>query len=719
MISKYIVAAALFVAVHPAAAQVRQAGNVTPGHAAMWTTTGVIQDGGTPAKGNLTGVGVTASGPGICQNSGPVTGAYNQFCLGVTQNGGANISLYNYAGATGGFTFTLNGVTQGMGTVNLPTTTNDVACFADATGTLKDCGNLHVSGSALTLTGGPLNITPNASSLGTALVISQSLPTTGSSGAAFFGNSITIGQDAVNFTAANPIGFIVNYTWGGANAKKGRIAVVGQSNLAVASVLAATDGPLGGAFIGTASVNAGGTDTGAGALGSVAGANVIGQLNSGATNFSSLTGLEVDAEVFSGATVKNRWGVASVSIGTGSGGASNDAAFPMWAASGAPGWGNALFLSNLAGGAPLATTGCIVCTDGTAWTIGKGVDLTNLTITGNAWRSNGVILNGVGKLALGGAAITDYLTILTGTDDGIRITDGTVGGHIWSSGLSTHSMAIGTTTNHPVNFIANNTLWADLGVTGSWTWPAYGAGALSSSAGGIISFGTLPTPLGGTGVTTGAFLKTKITKFIATATYTPTTGALYTQFECVGGGGGGGGVTGLNTAGRAGGGGGGGGYSRVAVPSTTQTITIGGGGVGASAGSNVGSAGGDTSVGSICIGKGGSGGNFNDGASGFGEPGAGGVAGTGDFTPQGIPGLSGGTTTITTVVVWSGAGGNSPFGGGAKAQLAASGSNNNGNAAASNTGAGGSGGAVTGVTGNSSGGNGGSGYAIVTEFLNQ
>src|SRR5215469_10744776 len=70
---------------------VKQTGNVTPGHPARWSTTGTISDGGTAANGFLTGLGVQASGPGICQNSGPVTGPYQQVCLNVQPAGPAQL----------------------------------------------------------------------------------------------------------------------------------------------------------------------------------------------------------------------------------------------------------------------------------------------------------------------------------------------------------------------------------------------------------------------------------------------------------------------------------------------------------------------------------------------------------------------------------------------------------------------------------------------------
>jgi hypothetical protein len=122
----------------PAFAQVQQSGNVTPGHAASWTTNGVIQDGGTAAQGFLTSLGVIASGPGICQNSAAVSGPYNQICLSVTSSGG-QLSLNNYNGATGGLTLAVNGATiNSIGAIS-PITVNAPTCFNDTNGNIKTC----------------------------------------------------------------------------------------------------------------------------------------------------------------------------------------------------------------------------------------------------------------------------------------------------------------------------------------------------------------------------------------------------------------------------------------------------------------------------------------------------------------------------------------------------------------------------------------------------
>lgn len=121
---------------------VRQFGTITPGHVAMWGSPGVIGDGGTAVSGFLTSLGVTNNGgPGICLNSAPTSGPYNQLCLAATTNGGAKISSYAIGGATTpGITFDINGTTQGFPAVSgLPTAAGGPACFLDVVGTLTGC----------------------------------------------------------------------------------------------------------------------------------------------------------------------------------------------------------------------------------------------------------------------------------------------------------------------------------------------------------------------------------------------------------------------------------------------------------------------------------------------------------------------------------------------------------------------------------------------------
>jgi len=153
-----------------AQAQVLQSGSVTPGHPSLWISDGVIGDGGTAANGSLTGVGVTASGPSICANSGPVTGAYNRFCIGASSAGGI-LTLDNVGGATGGFTIQLNGVLQGFATTALPTITNDLVCYSNITGGLQDCGISSIIPTSVSNSDGTLTISPTTGAVVASLAL--------------------------------------------------------------------------------------------------------------------------------------------------------------------------------------------------------------------------------------------------------------------------------------------------------------------------------------------------------------------------------------------------------------------------------------------------------------------------------------------------------------------------------------------------------------------
>lgn len=84
----------------PAHAQVKQSGNVTAGHLTGWTTSGVVQDAGTPANPLITGgLGIfSANQVSIGINNAKNTGPYNQLGLGVTAAGGF-ITLAPFGGA--------------------------------------------------------------------------------------------------------------------------------------------------------------------------------------------------------------------------------------------------------------------------------------------------------------------------------------------------------------------------------------------------------------------------------------------------------------------------------------------------------------------------------------------------------------------------------------------------------------------------------------------
>lgn len=109
--------------------------------------------------------------------------------------------------------------------------------------------------------------------------------------------------------------------------------------------------------------------------------NPVARLHSDATFWSGIGGMEIDVSTSGANTIGTVLGASFVKFGTMSG-ALFDTALSVAAGPTSTGWGNALFLRNGNGSAPLATTGCVVCTDGSANTIAKGIDLSSYTISG-------------------------------------------------------------------------------------------------------------------------------------------------------------------------------------------------------------------------------------------------------------------------------------------------------------------------------------------------
>jgi hypothetical protein len=203
--------------------------------------------------------------------------------------------------------------------------------------------------------------------------------------------------------------------------------------------------------------------------------------------------------------------------------------------------------------------------------------------------------------------------------------------------------------------------------------------------------------------------------FNASGTYTPTVGMTTCIIEMVGAGAGGNGYAAQSSFYDIGGGGGSGAYARrfatAAQIGASQAVTVGGGGPGGPGTTNsAGYAGGDSSVGVLCVAKG-----APSNGSGL-APGGGAVlAGcVGDFTAPGSPGQFGVQAAQGGTVFTGGAGGNSLLGPGAMQQqwtaTFATGFN------ALGAGGGGSGGSIGQASGAVGGGNGGNGVVMITEF---
>jgi hypothetical protein len=202
--------------------------------------------------------------------------------------------------------------------------------------------------------------------------------------------------------------------------------------------------------------------------------------------------------------------------------------------------------------------------------------------------------------------------------------------------------------------------------------------------------------------------------FTASGTYTPHAKMLYCNIETWGGGGAGGSISSSATFRAASGGGGAGGYSKavasLATIGASKTVTIGAAGAASAAGNNNGGNGGDTSVGVICVGKGGSGGAFQPFAA-ICLGGLGGIAGTGDIAGIGMNGFPGCVGISATDNIGAGTGGSSSIGsGGAITGIQANGGAGTGKAS------GGSGATSDNAGGNQAGGAGTAGFVCITEF---
>lgn len=204
--------------------------------------------------------------------------------------------------------------------------------------------------------------------------------------------------------------------------------------------------------------------------------------------------------------------------------------------------------------------------------------------------------------------------------------------------------------------------------------------------------------------------------FTADDTYIPTDGLLSCIIECYGAGASGGGAA--STAGTFGGagGGGGGGYSRFyAQPGdigASKTVTIGVGGAATAATQVIGNDGTDTSVGALCVAKGGAGGGGGGGGT-AGGAGTGAIAGTGDIAAPGPNGSVGAGASILTVAAVSGGGANTAVGSGGSPRVATS----SGGLVGTGYGSGGSGGLSVNNAAPAAGGAGANGLVIITEFI--
>jgi hypothetical protein len=348
----------------------------------------------------------------------------------------------------------------------------------------------HSQQPSAVLSGVPLTINPTVNSLNQGLVVNQNVA--GTQGGPLILNNINI-SDGANLGSA--AGLNVNYVYGGTTAQGSRTAIEGSVILAAPTNAANTSRFYVGATF-NAQANAGdnGTNTGAGARGSIIGLNSNATATAAATNLGELSAFQAIVFAFSGSSMNSRNAIEVVDAsGTGGAQGVTDAGIHFinsLAGGTPPGWKNGILFDNPS----IATTGTAI--SAAATTMDTFINAVNATLT-TFIRGPGFVIDGVGNinavgninmfgvLSWNGKSIVDGTT----TDGIIKLTNnaGTSFGRIQLGG-STASFPAIKRNGAAINFrLADDS--GDANMT---------AGALTLSTALAISSG-------GTGQTTGAF----------------------------------------------------------------------------------------------------------------------------------------------------------------------------------------------------------------------
>lgn len=220
---------------------------------------------------------------------------------------------------------------------------------------------------------------------------------------------------------------------------------------------------------------------------------------------------------------------------------------------------------------------------------------------------------------------------------------------------------------------------------------------------------------GGAGGGGGAGGLQSMQAFTSSGTWTKPAGITKVKVTVIGAGGGGGNTDNSKSTSDSAAGGGGGGTSIKLIDVSaisSETVTIGSGGAGATSSGGTGSSGGNSSFGAHCSATGGSGGEGATLNSGTGTPGNGGAGSSGDINLTGWAGMPGDENED-----YGGGGGASFLGGGAPVTVNPTGTPQTG-ASGVTPGAGGAAGYQNGGAGgtDSDGGDGADGIVIVEEY---
>lgn len=360
---------------------------------------------------------------------------------------------------------------------------NDTHTFRSAAASLY--GTWGSTG--ITATG--ISINPPAASITKGILVTQTGPLSGSSAADVKYNSIGILNDEIDATGFNVYGLNVAVAYGGANAKGSRFAIQGITNLAYASANTGNDtvGVVGSAI---SPMPNGGTNTGAGAAGTLYGLYGTAHGFSGAINYYLMTGAEFTAQVDTGATTKHRWGVSLIGSGAVRG-AATDAAFAINAGNSSNSYNTGMLLGNIAGAPGISTGGTVIGSDGSTVTVTNFASLPTYTFSGNIFNFGTLFtVSGAGNLvattlrSLGTVQALDTTGYLLGANTVLLQT----GAYTKLITTNANAFLAGGNASDPTNFYTNDThTFRNAGgsIYGIWGSAGITSGVVSSLTGAL------------------------------------------------------------------------------------------------------------------------------------------------------------------------------------------------------------------------------------------
>jgi hypothetical protein len=227
-------------------------------------------------------------------------------------------------------------------------------------------------------------INPPANTLISSINSHQTGPTSGAQSGSQYFNSFSIDNDqtAVTGGAGTQVSAMLIFNqFGGGNTQGARSGLFVSTNLNAATNASNNNHEyIGIQTLDTVSANDGGTNTGAGRLGSVDAFNSFAAATAAATNYNDISAAEFDTQILTGGSSYGRHGLKIISFGNVNG-VTEDAAFAISTKTSAVSWTNGILFTNWGGAKPVATAGCMICTDGTANTVATGIDLSAYTAT--------------------------------------------------------------------------------------------------------------------------------------------------------------------------------------------------------------------------------------------------------------------------------------------------------------------------------------------------